>query len=77
MKTRLDYIQEDSQSHLDFKNYTTLNNTLHYTTLCSNMTSRKKKGQFHRKCGNVLKFSHGDIVRVLSQNLKNHCKFFV
>ena len=41
------------------------------------MTLRKKKGKFHRKCGNVLKFSEGDIVGVLPQNVKNHCKHFL
>ena len=32
MGTRIDYIQEGFQSHLDFKNYTTLNYTLYYIT---------------------------------------------
>ena len=41
------------------------------------MTSRKKKGRRHRKCGYTSKFSEGDIVGVSSQNLKNHWKYFV
>ena len=41
------------------------------------MTSHKKKGRRHRKCGYTSKFSEGDIVGVSSQNLKNHWKYFV
>ena len=38
------------------QNCTTLNYTLHYyTALCSNMTSRKKKGRCHRKRGDAFK----------------------
>ena len=44
------------------QNYTTLNYTLYYTTLCLYMTSRKWKGTSHWKCGNALKFSEGGIV---------------
>ena len=53
-------------SRLFKQNYTTLNYTLYYTALCSNMTSRKKKGRYHRKWGDVLKVFSGRYSRCIN-----------